>query len=218
MKVDDIGAILGLKDLTYLGDGNFGTAYISDDEKVLKITSDKNEFCVMTRLFLNQQERLMNGVSEDDVYEQSIKIYGTWLAPNGEMLILMEYLDVDGVEDGFNAIGDPEGYGFMEYFDMDEDDLVEQGITDEKDINFIFSISSLLFEFQRAGIATDDLDVSPYNIGLNKYGNYVLFDQRQKNRSEQSVENCFNDMLSKGLIKYLRPIEIKKPLKIKTAP
>ena len=196
--LDDITKKLGYKELSYIGEGGYGTAYLTDDDKVLKITSDENEFLTMLRLFKNQQERLESGQDENSIYEKTIKIYGAWMLDNGQMAMLMEYLDVDGVEDRFNQLMDSESYGLMELFDMDEDNLRENGFHQQEDIEFVFAIADSLFEFRRAGIATDNFDVSPYNIGKNSYGNYVLFDQRQKDRLDISVRNELKDMLKNG--------------------
>ena len=57
MNENDIAELVGIDDISYLGEGNYGVAYSSDD-KVLKITNDVNEFCVMSKMAKYQKERL----------------------------------------------------------------------------------------------------------------------------------------------------------------
>lgn len=191
----------GIDDFDYLGGGEFGEAYCIGNDKVLKLTTDANEFTKMYPLFKDQQERLLSGESEKLIYENSIKIHNMLTIDDNTLVIIMEKLDTDGVEDVFNSCMCP-------YDEEDIDEVLGMSIDEMEEKNFddvamkmIEDIYISRFKMQRcSGIVND---ITPYNIGLNKYNNYVLFDQRNKSLSDTYINNVLKDIKSERLIEKL---------------
>ena len=151
----------GCKIDSWVGDGDFGEAYLTMCGKILKVTSDEEEFVAANRLL---------GVSSDHL----IEVYTTDIYENN-LIILMEELDTEGISDLFSEVTsalDEEGFDTIEYLDTDDFELSEEGQ------KFFTDIQRCIEEYKSSG--TIPMDIHENNIGRNSVGNYVLFDQKDK--------------------------------------
>jgi hypothetical protein len=157
------------EELSYLGKGDFGTAYSTGDGRVLKRTTSKSEFKLATEM---EQ-------SDDPVLNSFVKIYKTEIV-KGEMYILQEELIEDShiedlyyeLESYLNDQGLP-----IQYLDhLDTDDL---DISDELQ-KFMDDIDDINRAYRYLGIEASD--IRPENLGYSQDGKLKAFDidDRQK--------------------------------------
>lgn len=153
----------GLEVAGWLGSGDFGEAYATTCDRVIKLTGDIQEFAAAFQLQGTTSDCLAN-------------IEKAELTDDDHLFILMEQLDTEGIEDVFSeAFGLVEEYAFgsWEYFDVDE--LPEDMTCSDEALQFIDDICSSIMTLNHKGI--DLPDIQPGNIG-RKNGSFVLFDFR----------------------------------------
>ena len=157
------------EELSYLGKGDFGTAYSTGDGRVLKRTTSKSEFKLATEM---EQ-------SDAPVLNSFVKIYKTEIV-KGEMYILQEELIEDShiedlyyeLESYLNDQGLP-----IQYLDhLDTDDL---DISDELQ-KFIDDIDDINRAYRYLGIEASD--IRPENLGYSQDGKLKAFDIDDKQR------------------------------------
>ena len=157
------------EELSYLGKGDFGTAYSTGDGRVLKRTTSKSEFKLATEM---EQ-------SDAPVLNSFVKIYKTEIL-KGEMYILQEELIEDShiedlyyeLESYLNDQGLP-----IQYLDhLDTDDL---DISDELQ-KFIDDIDDINRAYRYLGIEASD--IRPENLGYSQDGKLKAFDIDDKQR------------------------------------
>ena len=191
--VDNWCTEIGLENEGWLNNGENGNAYTISDNKVIKITSDHNEFISTYRISKSDNPNLP-------------KIYDMRVFPNGELGILMEELVTDGIE---------ELYREAEFIAQDQDvysildiEIEEVEDKDPEVIKFIKDIIQSQYMYQLEGI--NDFDIQPNNIGLNSKGNYILFDQTKKNAIDynEDILRDIEDELKENFI-----IDPEKPIK-----
>ena len=191
--VDNWCTEIGLENEGWLNNGENGNAYTISDNKVIKITSDHNEFISTYRISKSDNPNLP-------------KIYDMRVFPNGELGILMEELVTDGIE---------ELYREAEFIAQDQDvysilniEIEEVEDKDPEVIKFIKDIIQSQYMYQLEGI--NDFDIQPNNIGLNSKGNYILFDQTKKNSIDYN-EDIFRDIEDELKENFI--IDPEKPIK-----
>lgn len=157
------------EELSYLGKGDFGTAYSTGDGRVLKRTTSKSEFKLATEM---EQ-------SDAPVLNSFVKIYKTEIV-KGEMYILQEKLIEDShiedlyyeLESYLNDQGLP-----IQYLDhLDTDDL---DISDELQ-KFMDDIDDINRAYRYIGIEASD--IRPENLGYSEDGKLKAFDIDDKQR------------------------------------
>lgn len=157
------------EELSYLGKGDFGTAYSTGDGRVLKRTTSKSEFKLATEM---EQ-------SDTPVLNSFVKIYKTEIV-KGEMYILQEELIEDShiddlyyeLESYLNDQGLP-----IQYLDhLDTDDL---DISDELQ-KFMDDIDDINRAHRYLGIEASD--IRPENLGYSQDGKLKAFDIDDKQR------------------------------------
>ena len=157
------------EELSYLGKGDFGTAYSTGDGRVLKRTTSKSEFKLATEM---EQ-------SDTPVLNSFVKIYKTEIV-KGEMYILQEELIEDShiedlyyeLESYLNDQGLP-----IQYLDhLDTDDL---DISDELQ-KFMDDIDDINRAYRYIGIEASD--IRPENLGYSQDGKLKAFDIDDKQR------------------------------------
>ena len=157
------------EELSYLGKGDFGTAYSTGDGRVLKRTTSKSEFKLATEM---EQ-------SDSPVLNSFVKIYKTEIV-KGEMYILQEELIEDShiedlyyeLESYLNDQGLP-----IQYLDhLDTDDL---DISDELQ-KFMDDIDDINRAYRYLGIEASD--IRPENLGYSEDGKLKAFDIDDKQR------------------------------------
>lgn len=157
------------EELSYLGKGDFGTAYSTGDGRVLKRTTSKSEFKLATEM---EQ-------SDAPVLNSFVKIYKTEIV-KGEMYILQEELIEDShIEDLYSELQsylDDQGLPIQYLDHLDTDDL---DISDELQ-KFIDDIDDINRAYRYLGIEASD--IRPENLGYSEDGKLKAFDIDDKQR------------------------------------
>ena len=157
------------EELSYLGKGDFGTAYSTGDGRVLKRTTSKSEFKLATEM---EQ-------SDAPVLNSFVKIYKTEIV-KGEMYILQEELIEDShIDDLYYELQsylDEQGLPIQYLDHLDTDDL---DISDELQ-KFMDDIDDINRAYRYLGIEASD--IRPENLGYSQDGKLKAFDidDRQK--------------------------------------
>lgn len=150
-------------DLSYLGSGDFGEAYSIGDGRVLKKTTSKNEF-ELAKQIENKNISVLDSLA---------KIHKTDII-NGDMLIIMEELDVDShIEDLY--------YELQTYLDeqnlpiqyLDHLDVDEIEISEELQ-NFMSDVDDIIRAYRYLGVEASD--IRPENMGYSSDGKIKAFD------------------------------------------
>jgi hypothetical protein len=157
------------EELSYLGKGDFGTAYSTGDGRVLKRTTSKSEFKLATEM---EQ-------SDAPVLNSFVKIYKTEIV-KGEMYILQEELIEDShIEDLYYELQsylDEQGLPIQYLDHLDTDDL---DISDELQ-KFMDDIDDINRAYRYIGIEASD--IKPDNLGYSQDGKLKAFDIDDKQR------------------------------------
>ena len=157
------------EELSYLGKGDFGTAYSTGDGRVLKRTTSKSEFKLATEM---EQ-------SDTPVLNSFVKIYKTEIV-KGEMYILQEELIEDShIEDLYSELQsylDEQGLPIQYLDHLDTDDL---DISDELQ-KFMDDIDDINRAYRYLGIEASD--IRPENLGYSQDGKLKAFDIDDKQR------------------------------------
>lgn len=157
------------EELSYLGKGDFGTAYSTGDGRVLKRTTSKSEFKLATEM---EQ-------SDAPVLNSFVKIYKTEIV-KGEMYILQEKLIEDShIEDLYSELQsylDDQGLPIQYLDHLDTDDL---DISDELQ-KFMDDIDDINRAYRYIGIEASD--IRPENLGYSEDGKLKAFDIDDKQR------------------------------------
>lgn len=157
----------GIEEIDFLGSGDFGEAYSIDEDRVLKVTSDRSEIVLAYALLNKNFHNLSN-------------ILGVRIFDDGTMGILQEQLNTDGVEDLFNEVHslcEASSIGISE-LDQLEPMMIEYNLSSRAQ-KMVADLSKSIREINlSSGEGCLCLDINPGNIGLNKNNNYCLFDQR----------------------------------------
>jgi hypothetical protein len=157
------------EELSYLGKGDFGTAYSTGDGRVLKRTTSKSEFKLATEM---EQ-------SDAPVLNSFVKIYKTEIV-KGEMYILQEELIEDShIEDLYYELQsylDEQGLPIQYLDHLDTDDI---DISDELQ-KFMDDIDDINRAYRYLGIEASD--IRPENLGYSQDGKLKAFDIDDKQR------------------------------------
>jgi len=157
------------EELTSLGSGEFGTAYLTADNRVIKVTTSDNEYRLSKEL-----------VGKSKNFEGFAEIYLAEVV-DGNYIIIMEYLEQDSDDENlwYEMISmlDEEGLPiqYIDHLDWEEIDGVSQELDD-----FCNAISNIATDYRRLGVEASDISID--NIGRDKNGNIKAFDIDDKNR------------------------------------
>ncbi len=187
----------GYKIDNWIGDGDFGEAYLTTCGKVLKVTTDIEEFVIASRIECVKDDYLIE-IYKTDAYEN-------------DLVILMEYLDTENVEDLFNEIltaAEEDGIEALEFGVAEDYDLSDEA-------SLLFSdLQSCIQTYQKNG--TNPMDIHENNIGINSKGNYVLFDQKDKVADlSKELEKILDEKEKQKLLNQLKSPRIELSYEIK---
>ncbi len=157
------------EELSYLGKGDFGVAYSTNDGRVVKRTTSKNEF------------RLAREIEQSDspVLDSFVKVFKTEII-KGEMYILQEELIEDShIEDLYyeleSHLSDQDlPIQYLHYLDTDDLD-----ISDELQ-KFMDEIDDINRAYRYLGVEASD--IRPENLGYSEDGKLKAFDIDDKQR------------------------------------
>ena len=184
---------INLENEGWLNKGGNGNAYTISDNKVIKITSDYNEFISTYKISNSNNPNLP-------------KIYNMRVFPNGELGILMEKLVTDDIEELYSqAEFISQNQGVYSILDIEIEDIQEE---EPELIKFIEDIIQSQYMYQLEGV--NDFDIQPDNMGLNTEGNYILFDQTKKDAIDYD-QDIFRDIEEKLREDYI--IDSDNPIK-----
>lgn len=161
------------EELSWLGSGDFGDAYSTEDGRVVKFTSSKSEFDIAKKL-----------VGKSDKFDGFAAIYDAVITDKGKV-ILMEELEVDSeIEDLWYQVSDLLGQQglppqYIHYFDTEEYEQVN-GEIDQSVLDFIDGIDNINRSYRMLGIEASD--IRPENMGYDSDGNLKAFDIDDKAR------------------------------------
>lgn len=161
---------LGTKIEEYVGGGIFGEAFLTLDDKVIKITTSKEEASTAYNLIgkkiphiadyyyvhkIKNGKRELYGILMESLFHDDDLSYLFY-----EMKNVLNMLEADDVED----------------IDLDDlDKLIESGIDiDDEVIAFIEEYKEIKRVIRNNGI--NNTDYSPYNMGYKKNGQLAIFD------------------------------------------
>jgi len=157
-------------ELSYLGSGDFGEAYITEDGRVVKITSSNSEFDIAKSL-----------IGKAHLFTNFVEIYDAEITSIG-MTILMEGVDQDSeIEDMFYTVTEIlETQGlpiqYIGHFDEDEYDIeIPSEVAD-----FMHQLENVNSDYRRLGIEASD--IRPENMGYSEDGTLKAFDIDNKQR------------------------------------
>lgn len=151
--------------LHYIGSGDFGEAYLTKDNKVLKITTSDTEYKYAKDL-VNHNKQFPNFVDIYDVGKEDNEYY-----------ILQEYLEENSkIEDMYYELSNileeaDSNINELPYFD--EDDLKEP--PDKKLQKFMDELTNIVSDAIRL-TGKHSVDISPDNLGYDKSNKLKLFD------------------------------------------
>jgi hypothetical protein len=187
--VDDWCFELGFDNEGWLGKGEWGNAYHVSEDKVIKITRDYEEFICAFHL-LNKDT------------QHNVKIHEMRVFPNGELGILMDHANTEGIEDTFREL-----LGFADDNELDILDIdpaKHKGNISDDALKMSNDLYLAWQEIANSGYSgAHSLDIQDGNIGINYDGNYVLFDQRDKSNPFFDDHETFNEIKQKLKDNYL---------------
>jgi len=148
----------------YMGKGDFGEAYETDNGQVLKITSSPSEVDIAKKL-----------IGKNTAFAQIYDVKKI----NGYNFILQEKLEQDdNIENKFYQIQnllEEQGLPIQYLGYLDEDELApEDKILYQELSSFINDIENINREYRNLGIEASD--IRPENLGYDKNGNLKAFD------------------------------------------
>jgi len=149
--------------LSYLGKGDFGTAYSIGDGRVLKITGSKSEFEIAKKLENNTAP----------VFNAFAKIFKTHVIGYNMYIIQEELYEDSNIENLYYQLEDmlsEQGLP-IQYLNMLDTDEFE--VSDEM-VKFMDEIDDINRAYRALGIEASD--IKPDNMGYNKEGRLKAFD------------------------------------------
>lgn len=155
---------------TYLGSGDFGEAYLTNSNTVIKITGDPSEVLTALRLMGGQHTFVAN-------------VFDCKRLGQGNFAIHMEYAeehpDVENIWYSMSEIAESQGIGVdeaLEYTDFED-------FTDDPDVIAMANdLYGAMCEIRNAG--SHPMDIRPENMGY-KNGHFVVFDSKDKTMSNE---------------------------------
>ena len=167
----------------YVGSGEFGSAYYMPGDRILKITTSKDEAGIANSI---KGKSLSNIVDVYDVKTVKDKNENVYYA------ILMEELDTDSsIEDLFHQmmnIVDEMGYDINHTHMIDFEDLEEQGGYYDEDLKeFVSQFDDVVLQNTKMGIY--NRDYQPDNLGYKKNGNLASFDMMDDGFDASNIED-----------------------------
>lgn len=173
---------IGIEIDGYLGSGESGLAYLTSDNKVMKITNHKAEFVLAMKI---------KGLVNKNV----VDVYDTKYLDDDRMMILMEKLEIiPEIIDMFcelQAEANEKELDILELVEYGESEFFEYLSEDANGL--LVSISLAAEELSRSGFMASDIHNE--NIGLKANGNYALFDQfdASTSLSEREFKNLIKE-------------------------
>jgi GNAT superfamily N-acetyltransferase len=145
-----------LGEIHFLGSGDFGTAYSTDKDTVIKITSHSSELEVAKKLVGKKFDHVVNIYEVD---EENNIIHQEYLDEDSDI----EYLWYEAMEEIERQGGD------LVYGGYDLDDVENEDVR-----NFLDELDDIQRELRSVGII--NLDFRPENLGRKSNGNLAAFD------------------------------------------
>jgi hypothetical protein len=168
----------GFNNISWIGEGGFGAAYETLCGKVIKITTDKEEFVMANKLIGKNNHNIAH-------------VYQTNIINNEIMGIVLEKLDTKHAHLLFSHIlieSEDQGCHFSEM----DDHIMTEHLPPEAAI-MINDIMAATEQSQDCGF--DSHDIHQNNVGKKKDGSYAIFDQ-YTTMTKQQLTQEFNAIKS----------------------
>lgn len=159
-------------ELSYMGSGDLGKAYETEDGRVLKITKSRNEYEV-SKMVQKKSDKL----------DHIAKVYDT-VEFDGYFYILKELVEEEpAIEDylmpELEMIYSEQGVGILEgltYVDFEDYEQETGNEVSEEVKDFAQQLWGVVQEMQIVGVYQYDIDLKADNLGIGENGNIKLFD------------------------------------------
>lgn len=179
----------GIGDISWIGEGDYGSAYETKCGRVVKVTTDMDEFICAYML-------------KDKKNPNLVRVDSLEIIDDEKFVIVMEKLDTKGVSLLFKHLmleADNQNCHFSE---IDVDDLM-YGLPDEA-FSLLDDVMSASKQAKNMGFHANDIHEN--NIGKRSNGDYVLFDQRTCLGNNQIKEeyNKIKELLLKNKTKVIK--------------
>lgn len=162
-------------ELSYLGKGDFGTAYSIGDGRVLKITTSKNEFGIAQKLENTTSVLYKNAFAH---------VYKAEIVENKMFIILEELREDSNIENLWYEMDEllqTAGLPVQYLGNLDTDEMEELGYhISDKLHEFMNSVEYIIRAYRNLGIEASD--IRPENMGYDASGNLKGFDIDDKAR------------------------------------
>ena len=155
--------------LSYLGSGDFGEAYSTGDDRVVKTTSSDNEFKIAKEL----------AGKSVPATEGLVDIYVAEIVQGSYMIIMEELSEDSDIENMYYELQEhleEQGLPIQYLSNLDTDGLE----LDDKMLSFISDVEDINYGYRYLGVEASD--IKPDNMGRNKAGKIKAFDLDDKHR------------------------------------
>lgn len=162
----------------WCGNGDYGTAYHTKNNLVIKETTDNEEYFLATLLVGQENIHIAN-------------IIDTEILQNGSLIILMETVETPSyIEDLWNEIEFKRNCYDTPLYQLDIDEFNEALSQDAECM--LGDISAAVYEFQEK-TGFNPIDIKWDNIGIkSESGNFCLIDQRDICKNDIRFIEMFN--------------------------
>jgi len=175
------------EELSWLGSGDFGNAYETEDSRVVKITTSKSEFSIAKQL-----------IGKAKQFSSMAEIYDAADTKEG-YIILQELLNIDSdIENLYYEMSElleTQGLPPQYVGNFDEDEYEDEyGEISEELKEFINGVYGISVDYRNLGIMASD--IRPENMGYDDDGNLKAFDIDDRMANE-SITNEEIESISK---------------------
>lgn len=162
----------------WCGNGDYGTAYHTKNNLIIKETTDNEEYFLATLLIGEENNYIVN-------------ILDTEILQNGSLIILMETVETPSyIEDLWNEIEFKRNCYDTPLYQLDIDEFNEALSQDAECM--LGDISAAVYEFQEK-TGFNPIDIKWDNIGIkSESGNFCLIDQRDVCKNDIRFIKMFN--------------------------
>ena len=152
---------LNISSISWIGEGEYGAAYETQDGRVLKITSDPNEFIYSSKLAGQKNENLVD-------------IHNAFFIKDDLFAVVMEKVDTKGISLLFKALNVEASTQHCHITEINKNNLSYP--VPEEAFKLMDGIIKASKQAKSLGIKINDIHQD--NVGKRKNGEYVLFDQQ----------------------------------------
>ncbi len=152
---------LNISSISWIGEGEYGAAYATQDGRVLKVTSDPNEFIYSSKLAGQKNENLVD-------------VHDAFFIEDDLFAVVMEKVDTKGISLLFKALNVEANTQHCHITEIDRNNLSYP--VPEEAFELMEAIVKASEQAKSLGVKINDIHQD--NVGKRRNGEYVLFDQQ----------------------------------------